>query len=148
MSKMRNILSKILIILITSVTLSIIPSCDREDRIPYVYVNFVIYPDLPEYMSIKTPGNYLFLTGGVQGIILYCQFTDEYMAYERNCPNDPYENNAVLDVDSTGLFLVCRNCGSRFSIYDGSIVESPSKYPVLQYATYLDNSALYINNQY
>lgn len=144
---MKKILPKITIILIASVIFSIIPACDREDRIPYVYVNFVIYPDLPQYMSIKTPGNYLNLTGGAQGIILYCVFTDEYKAYERNCPNDPYEANSILDVDSTGLFLVCRNCESKFSIYDGSIVESPSKYPVLTYMTYLDGSSLYVYNQ-
>jgi len=143
---MLNNTTKIAIISICLTILTIIPSCDRENRIPYVYVNFVVYPDLPQYQSIKTPGNYLYLTGGAQGIVLYCQFTDEYKAYERNCPNDPYEANAVLDVDSTGLFLVCRNCGSKFSIYDGSIVDSPSKYPVLQYMTYLEGSALYIYN--
>ena len=145
---MKNILSKILIITIAFTVLSIIPACDRENRIPYVYVNFVIYPDLPQFMSLKTPGNYLMVTGGAQGIIMYCQFTEEYKAYERNCPNDPFEANSILDVDSTGLFLVCRNCGSKFSIYDGSIVNSPSKYPVLTYQTYLDNGALYVyNNQ-
>ncbi|MDD2385750.1 MAG: hypothetical protein PHP52_03105 [Bacteroidales bacterium] len=144
--KIKNIVPKIIIILTTIILLSIISSCDKENRIPYVYVNFIVYPDLPEYVSIKTPGNFLYLTGGVEGILLYCQFTDEYLAYERNCPNDPYKTNAILDVDSTGLFLVCRNCGSKFSIYDGSIVDSPSKYPVLQYQTYLENQALYINN--
>lgn len=143
---MKNYITKIAIISICFTAFTIFPSCDRENRIPYVYVNFVIYPDLPEYMSVKTPGNYLYLTGGAKGIILYCQFTDEYKAYERNCPNDPGEPNAVLDVDSTGLFLVCQNCGSKFSLYDGSIVDSPSKYPVLQYLTYLEGNALYIYN--
>lgn len=138
--------SKIVIILTTAILLCVFPACDKENRIPYVYVNFVVYPNLPEYASIKTPGNFIYLTGGVKGIILYCKFTDEYLAYERNCPNDPYQKNAILDVDSTGLFLVCRNCDLKFSIYDGSIVESPSKYPVLRYQTYLDNQALYINN--
>jgi len=143
---MKNFLTKITIILTCLAFFILIPACDNQNRIPYVYVNFVIYPDLPQYMSVKTPGNYLYLTGGVKGIILYCQFTDEYKAYERNCPNDPYEQNSILDVDSTGLFLVCRNCDSKFSIYDGSIVDSPSKYPLLQYLTYLEGGALYIYN--
>ncbi|MDD2633890.1 MAG: hypothetical protein PHW82_00135 [Bacteroidales bacterium] len=144
---MKNIASKIVIILTSVVILSIFPSCNKENRIPYVPVNFIVYPDLPEYVSIKTPGNFLYLTGGVKGIILYCQFTDEYLAYERNCPNDPYETNSVLDVDSTGFFLICKNCGSKFSILDGSIVDSPSKYPVLRYQTHLENQAIYIYNQ-
>ncbi len=143
---MINRFTKIVIFFVLVSSFIIAPSCDRQNQIPYVYVNIVIYPDLPEYSSIKTPGNYLYLTGGVKGIVLYCQFTDNYLAYERNCPNDPYEKNAILEVDSSGLFLVCKQCKSKFFMYDGGIADSPSKYPVLRYATYFENNTLYIQN--
>jgi hypothetical protein len=80
--------SKIAIILFFASFFSILPACDREERIQYVYVDFVVYLDLPEFTELKTPGNYLYVTGGVRGIILYCDFTDSYKAYERNCPYD------------------------------------------------------------
>ncbi len=145
---MKRKLIKFSLILSFICFLSVNQSCDKEDRIPYVYVNFQIYPDLPQFMSLKTPGNHLKVTGGVKGIILYCQFLDEYNAYERNCPYDPYAANAVLDVDSTGLFLECNSCGSIFSLYDGTQVNTESKYPVLQYSTHLEAGKLYVYNSY
>ncbi|MDD3859148.1 MAG: hypothetical protein PHW83_03040 [Bacteroidales bacterium] len=145
---MKFNLSKILILIILASFFSVVPACDREDRIPYVYVDFVIYPDLPQYSDLKTPGNYLYLTGGYRGIIMYCDFTDSYKAYDRCCTYEPSNSNAILDVDSSGLFLVCRNCNSKFMLLDGSVVEGPAKYYLTQYATYLDGNALYVYNGY
>ncbi len=138
--------SKIIIFLLLVAIFSILPSCNKDERIPYAYVDFRIYLDLPEFSHLKTPGNYISITGGVRGIILYCVFTDEYKAYERNCPYEPSNSNAILDVDSTGLFLACRHCDSKFLITDGSIINGPAKHPVLQYATYLENNILYVYN--
>ncbi|HOK38089.1 MAG: hypothetical protein WHW07_05940 [Bacteroidales bacterium] len=123
-------------------------SCHKEERIPYADVDYRIYLDLPEFSDLKTPGNYLKITGGVRGIIIYCYFTDEYRAFERNCPYEPSNPDAVLDVDSTGLFLVCKHCHSKFMLSDGSKIEGPAKYPALQYGTYLENNILYIFNTY
>lgn len=139
---------KIIFIFLIILFFSILPSCNKEDRIPYVPVNFTLYLTMPEFNSLKTPGNYLYLTGGVKGIVVYCEYADEYNAYERNCPYNPYDADAILQVDSTGLFLECLACGSKFSLYDGSLVQGPSKYSVLQYTTYLENDALYVYTEY
>lgn len=139
--------SKIAIILILTSFFSTIPACKRETRIPYAYVDFVLYLDLPEFTELKTPGNYLYLTGGVRGIIIYCEFTDSYKAYERNCPFEPANAQAILDVDSTGLFLECRHCDSKFMILDGSVINGPTKYPLMQYSAYLESgNALHVYN--
>jgi len=139
---------KIIIFSIFTALLSILPACEREERIPYVYVDFVIYLDLPEFTELKIPGNYLYVTGGVKGIVMYCEFTDSYKAYERCCPYEPSNANAILDVDSTGLFLECRHCDSKFMLLDGSVINGPTKYPLAQYATYLEGTALYVYNAY
>lgn len=143
---MKINISKIAIFLFLLSFFSVLPACEREDRIPYVQVDFVLYLDLPEFQELKTPGNYLYLTGGVRGIIMYCEFTDSYKAYERNCPFEPADANSILDVDSTGLFLVCRHCESKFMILDGSVINGPTKRPLLQYPTYLNNNVLTISN--
>ncbi|MCK9255231.1 MAG: hypothetical protein GX793_08270 [Bacteroidales bacterium] len=135
---MKVIFTKIIIFFTFVSFLTIIPACNHEERIPYAYVDFTIYLDMPQYFEVKTPGNFLYLTGGVKGIILYCEYADSYRAYERNCPYEPSNPSSILDVDSTGLFLVCRHCESKFLLMDGSVVNGPSKYPVLQYATYLE----------
>lgn len=143
---MKNLLTKIPIFFIFTLILSIIPACEGEKRIPYVNVNIIIYPDLPEYNTIKTPGNHIYITGGYAGIILYCISADTYIAYERNCPHNYSNNNAILDVDSTNMFMVCRDCSSKFTITDGSKLEGPSKNPIIIYKTTLNNNALHIYN--
>ncbi|MDR2011233.1 MAG: hypothetical protein LBQ22_12210 [Bacteroidales bacterium] len=142
---MKNISAKLLIFFIFILT--ILPSCeDSGERIPYVPVNIIIYPDLPEYNTIKTPMNHIYLNGGYAGIIVYCEYADSYKAYERNCPHNPSHPDAILDVDSTNLFMVCRECKSKFSILYGNKVDGPAKNPVVEYKTTLFNSALYITN--
>lgn len=137
---------RISVFFVSFLILSLSQSCNKDERIPYVYVNFRVYLDLPEFSGLKTPGNFVYVTGGVRGIILYCPFTDEYKAYERNCPYEPSNPDAILSVDSTGLFLVCRHCDSKFMLLDGSIINGPAKYSVLQYQTYLENNILYVYN--
>jgi nitrite reductase/ring-hydroxylating ferredoxin subunit len=143
---MKYNISKILIFFVFASFFSVLPACEREDRIPYAPVDFVIYLDLPEFQELKTPGNYLYVTGGVRGIIMYCEYTDSYKAYERNCPYEPANADAVLSVDSTGLFMVCRHCESKFMLLDGSVVNGPTKYPLVQYPTYLQNNVLTVSN--
>lgn len=135
---MKVYIAKIIIFFTCVGFFTIIPACENEERIPYAYVDFILYLDMPQYFQVRTPGNYLYLTGGVKGIILYCEYADSYRAYERNCPYKPSDPNAILEVDSTGVFLVCQHCESKFLIMDGSVVNGPAKYPVLQYATYLE----------
>ncbi|MDL2261930.1 hypothetical protein LJC11_00310 [Bacteroidales bacterium OttesenSCG-928-I21] len=151
---MKNRTAKLLLFFAFTILLTFISGCsENDDRIPYSYVNVVIYPDLPAYSEIKTPMNHIYLDQkdfmycGYAGIIVYCEQIDMYKAYERNCPHNPHNKNAILDVDSTNLFMVCRDCGSKFSILYGDKVDGPAKYPVVQYKTELRyNRSLYISN--
>jgi nitrite reductase/ring-hydroxylating ferredoxin subunit len=145
---MNSIFTKISIILSLTIIFAIIPACDRDDQIPYVYVNYYINLDNPEFNDLKIADNYAYLTGGVKGIIVYCVYPGEYRAYERNCPYQPYSDGALLKVDSTGTQLVCSSCDSKFLLYDGSKIEGSAKRNVLQYETYLEYNTLHIYNQY
>ena len=134
-------------------------SCNRNEKIPYVKVDVRIDLSLITYNSVKTPGNHLYLEEldpnfnrntnyGYAGIILYCLYPDYYKAYERNCPHNPFNKNAILDVDSTNLFMVCRDCKSKFSITDGTLMSGPSKNPIVEYKTSLTGNTLYIYNAF
>lgn len=122
--------------------------CKKEDRIPYVYVNYRLHLNNPDLIDLQTAGNYIYLTGGVKGIIVYTLYPGEYKAYERNCPYKPFSENAFVKVDSTETLLVCLSCDSRFSIIDGSVVKGPASLPLLQYQTYVENNILHIFNEY
>ena len=155
---MKNIFAKLIIFLLLTLTLISVSCKKKNDRIPYVSVGVYINPNLAIYNSIKTPGNYLYLEEidkdfnyntnyGYAGIILYCLYPDIYKAYERNCPHNPFNKNSILDVDSTNLFMVCRDCGSKFSIIDGTQMSGPSKNAIVEYKTNLINDyTLYIYN--
>lgn len=145
---MKYSLPKIIIIFVLIIIGTIIPACDRQEYVPYVYVNIQVYPNMPSYSSIKIPGNYLYLNGGYKGIVLSCTYLDEYVAFDRACPYHPRTEDAVLEVDSTGLFLVCPKCGSKFMCSDGSIVNGPSKHTPLEYLVDYQDPVLYIYNSY
>lgn len=124
------------------------PSCKQEDPIPYVPVNLQLFLNNPEFQELRTPGNSVTISGGVRGILVHCNYTDEYVAWERNCPYQPSNDSARIYIDSTGLFAICEHCNSKFFLMDGSVIEGPAEIPLLQYSTYLENEILYISNQY
>lgn len=139
--------SKILILLFVFTGIFTL-SCNNEDRIPYVQVNIQLYLNTAEFQDLKIPGNWVYITGGVRGIIVFCANTDEYYAFERNCTYQPYNDSARIFVDDTNIFAVCEHCGSKFNLYDGYPVSGEAGLPLTQYATSLENDILYIYNRY
>ena len=111
--------------------LTIIISCKKStDQIDPATVDFYIYLTQPDFQSLNTVGNYVYVTGGVKGIVVYHKSIDEFSAYERSCPYDPNVSEAIIEVDSSGIGLVDYHCGSRYNILDGSIVNGPTSYPL------------------
>ena len=123
-------------------------ACKKStDQIPPASVDFYIYLTQPDFQTLNTVGNFVYVTGGVKGIIVYHKTIDEFTAYERSCPYDPNTSSAIVSVDSSGLGLVDYNCGSKYNILDGSIVNGPTSYPLRQYFCEYDGvSSLHIHN--
>jgi len=137
-------LKKLIFLIVIALTFS----CKKStDNIPPAQVDFYIYLTQPEFQSLNTVGNYVYVTGGVKGIIVYHKTVEEFAAYERSCPYDPNVSSAIVDVDSSGLGMVDYTCGSRFNILDGSIVTGPTAYPLRTYYCEYDGvSTLHIHN--
>lgn len=114
-------------------------SCkEKEDLVPNTYVNFTIYLSDPEFSTLQTIGNYVFVTGGVCGIVIYRQSQDQFIALERNCTYQPSDRCAVLPDTTNALFLTCPCCGSRFLMIDGSVQNAPAERPLVVYQTSFD----------
>ena len=78
------------------------------------------------------------------GIIIYRYNIDEFRAYERLAPNNPYAcPNNRLYVDLPYVLDSCSNY--KYSILDGSIIKG-NGYPLIQYFTEFDGSALRVYN--
>lgn len=143
--KMKNISSVFkLALLILSTSLFI--ACDKEkegDQIPYIYVNFAIYPNTLDFIP---DGGWVYLTGGYKGIIIYRPQHDEFMAFERACPYDPLDDNSRIEVESSGIIATDSLCGSRFIMTDGSPIQGPASTGLKQYRTHYDGYSLIVSN--
>ena len=124
------------------------PQCkkDKKDQIPYVYVNFYLDINSTLNTGLNNIGGYEYVTGGVRGIIIYRRSTDEFMAYERNCPYQPSNSCALVEVDNSAVMAVDSCCGSQFLLLDGSIVKGPATILLKQYHTYFDGIKLHVYN--
>ena len=118
----------------------------EHETIPNVKVDFTIYPDNVNYRTLNFAGGNEYLTGGVQGIIVYRVDQTTFVAYDRACPYDWEEHGSWLWVDDSGILIRDSLCGSVFNILDGSVISGPSKYNLKFYKTMYDGRRLRVYN--
>jgi len=148
---MSKNLKKILPACITALLFLSIFGCGREQQVPvpYIYVNHTVYLNNPSNNHLRVPGSYLIINGqGNHGIVVYRRTIgepDDFVAFDLTCTNEPLEN-CVVAVDSTGFYLECPCCGSKFSIFDGFPASGPAKWQLKQYGTTYTGNTLRIYN--
>jgi len=87
----------------------------------------------------------MYVNAGTKGIIIYRKSTTEFTASERNCTYDPNASCSIVEVLS-GISAIDSCCTSRFSIFDGSVINGPATKPLYQYRTLFDGNALRVYN--
>lgn len=125
-------------------------SCKKESSVvPNVYVNVDIYLSDPVNASLNAVGNYVYVAGGVKGIILYRRANDEFVAYERNCTYLPLNSCAKVSVDASNTMMIDTCCGSKFNLVDGAVRNGPAPRPLKEYQTTYNatNSVVHIYNE-
>jgi nitrite reductase/ring-hydroxylating ferredoxin subunit len=127
----------------------IISSCGKDSNdttIPNVPVNYTVYLTLPQFTNLNSPGSYSLIDGhGYKGIIVYRRTQDEFVAFDLACPYDPTTSGAILTVDSSGITMVDNHCGSKFSLYDGSVLKGPATRSMKGYNTSYDPSTFSVS---
>ena len=122
-------------------------SCNEiQSPIPYEFVDITIDLNKPEFFDLNAIGNYVPITGGYSGIIIYRSSLDEFKAYERTCT---YDIDCRVSVDDNNMNMIDTCCNSEFSLtMDGAVVKGPATYPLRQYKTiyYPNNKSLRITN--
>jgi len=136
--------------LIAIFSCSLIESCKKSNNsgVPIATVDIYIYANNPSFVSLNVPGGWVYITGGVRDILVYRKSTSEFMAYDRNCTyhsSDP-SPCATVSVDATNIIAVDTCCHSKFSIYDGTVLQAPAAAPLKAYNTTYDGNVLHIFN--
>jgi nitrite reductase/ring-hydroxylating ferredoxin subunit len=123
-------------------------SCKKQNKnpIPETYVSFYLNISSTIYLNLASVGGWENITGGYKGIVIYRKSSEEFVAFERACPHDWEIDSAYVSVNSSGLILQCKSCGSEFLILDGSVVKDPATLPLKQYKADFDGQMLHVYN--
>lgn len=116
-----------------------------EPGIPSAVVNEQLNLTNQQYAALRFDNGYVYLGGGVRGIVVVRQNAQQYLAFERNCPYEPYNACAKVTVDKSGFFMADSCCGSRFDMR-GQVTSGPARRPLRQYSTALSGNLLYVTN--
>ena len=114
-------------------------SCNsNEDYIQNVYVDEYVHLDLYSEMNIS--GSAIFIEGGVEGIIIYRGFGNDYKVYDRNCSYQPSLSCSVIDSVNSGIAF-CGCCTSAFLISNtGESINAPALLSLKTYNWSLDDN--------
>lgn len=122
--------------------------CKKNDggAVPETLVDINLYINNPSYINLSAAGGWVYVAGGVRGIIVYRLSSTEFRAYDRNCTYEPSDPCSVVSMDNTDIQAVDTCCNSKFLIVDGSITQGPAILPLKMYNTTYDGSIVHIYN--
>jgi nitrite reductase/ring-hydroxylating ferredoxin subunit len=125
-------MNRILGIILTATALL---ACKKQqDQVPIASVNFSVNVSNPSYLSIQSPGGWVYVSGGSLGIVIYRNSQTEFSAYDRHSPY-MVENRCRVEVDSSNFFVVDYCSDSKFLLTDGSPVSGPASNSLTTYQT-------------
>lgn len=119
---------------------------DVDNGVPITPVDIYLYTNNPSFVNLNGVGGWVYITGGVRGILVYRKSPSEFMAYDRNCTYQSSDACATVVVDATNILATDTCCHSKFSMYDGSVTQAPAGLPLKAYNTTYDGNVLHIYN--
>lgn len=143
--KVSKLVSGLYFLIFAALFMSACNTAIIDDGIPQVYVYETINLNNYQYQPLSVIGGYVYIVGGVRGIIVYRQTMERFIAFERNCTFQPMSECADVSVDNSTLFLIDSCCQSTFD-FDGYPTGGPAALPLRKYNTYLDQNYLTITS--
>lgn len=109
-------------------------------------VSIVMYPNDPLNFKIQAIGGWMYIAGGLNGIVLYRKSEQEFVAVERSSTYSPNDANAKVKVLADNFTLRDTISDSRWRMFDGVVTKGPATWPLRLYGTTYDGSTLRIRN--
>ncbi|MEP7264176.1 MAG: hypothetical protein ABI772_06755 [Bacteroidota bacterium] len=133
--------------LIIITVLTVISCKKNKEVIPGVKFDEYININLPTYLALQTPLNYIYYDYvGNRGLIIYRRSVSDFTILERTCTFDPSSGSAQIEVLPDNITCIDSTCGSQFNINDGSIMNGPASQPLQTYQYTFDGTTLHIYN--
>lgn len=117
-----------------------------QPSIPTALVNELVDLTSVQAAPLRFNNGYIYLNAGVRGIVVVRQSAQQYLAFERNCPYQPYNSCAKVSMDRSGFFMADSCCSSRFDL-QGLPTSGPATLALRRYSTSLNGNLLYITSQ-
>lgn len=147
MNCMRSIILYCLIVLLTwACHKTNTNNLNNNNPVPSVPVAITVYPNNVSNFKIQAIGGWMYLSGGIRGIILYRKSQEEFVAIERTSPYLPNNDDAIVKVQVNNFTLRDTVSDSQWRIIDGTITKGPTQWPLRLYGTTYDGNVLRIAN--
>ncbi len=129
-------------------------SCNKDDSpndnnpfliSPIVNVNLNL--NLPEFNSLKFPGNSVILSNeGIRGIVVYNVNNSLYTAFELSDPNHVPNSCSTMTVEGVIATCPCTNDSNTYDIVTGQHGTDPGQFPLQQYRIERTGDNIFITN--
>jgi Rieske Fe-S protein len=129
--KMGQLVLKTAKYFIFYILIAVTVSCDKvqDSQIPNVPFSFTINLNIANDLTI--PGNSAFFPGGYGGVIVYCELSGQYFAFDATCT---YEISQTCKIENEGVLGTCSCCESQFILIGGAFPsKGPAAAPLKQY---------------
>ena len=117
----------------------------EETNIPNVRVDIEVDLNSIDSQPLQPIGGFIYLTGGVRGIVLIHTGLTEYVALDRNCTFEPGQTDAIVDMHDSGFYLEDITCTSTFD-HNGFPTGGPAPFPLKKYRISRSGDLLFIMN--
>ena len=158
---MKNISIYFLTVFIAG--LLIASSCNKSSinpNIPDVVINITIDPNSTQFLELNTVGGWMYLdeVPGLivpypsRGVIVYRYDQNEFKAYERQPPNEPFKccNDALgctkMIVGVNYPFAKDTCTGDLYQLLDGVLFDGKGPYSLIRYNAVYDGALLHVFN--
>jgi hypothetical protein len=117
----------------------------QQSEVPNVAVDIEINLNDIDNAALRLIGGYIYVPGGVRGIIVRRESQDIYRAFERNCTFQPRDTCAIVDMNASGFYMEDDCCGSTFDL-SGFVTGGPAQFPLKEYSVSQAGDILFIVN--
>lgn len=136
---------KIYILLFVTVVFSFCKKNNTtQSNVPYQPVNVKVYPNDPLNSKLQAVGGWIYVAGGVNGIIVYRQTqtgTSDFIAIERTSTYLPNDANAKVRVQTDNFTLKDSVSNSKWQLNNGAVLSGLATLPLRQYAATYDSGS-------